>query len=345
MLLFSYEARNRTGDRFEGSVEAASRREAAQKIRQRGLWVAALRLQGEKGKETGLLARVRERPHWLRLSARSLDGRRACVLFLRQLSLLTAAGLPLHEALGVLAGPGEVAPSTAPGKGIQSGNHSAYAEMAGCLRAQVLRGEPLSAALAERPDVFPASVCQLVRMGEESGSLDSILPELADHMELAMRTRAKLRAAMAYPLLLFVTALVAGVLMTLFILPAFAALLASLSAELPWPTRMLLACSGFLQSHGLILLLGTGAILLGSSWFFSRPGRAASSIPSCCACPSLASCSRMANGRRFFLCWASCCSMACHWIARWLWAQRCRAIASCATGCGRHSCACRAAPR
>lgn len=272
MLLFSYEARNRTGDRFEGSVEAASRREAAQKIRQRGLWVAALRLQGEEGKETGLLARVRERPHWLRLSARSLDGRRACVLFLRQLSLLTAAGLPLHEALGVLAGPGEVAPSTAPGKGIQSGNHSAYAEMVGCLRAQVLRGEPLSAALAERPDVFPASVCQLVRMGEESGSLDSILPELADHMELAMRTRAKLRAAMAYPLLLFVTALVAGVLMTLFILPAFAALLASLSAELPWPTRMLLACSGFLQSHGLILLLGTGAILFGSSWFFSRPG-------------------------------------------------------------------------
>lgn len=53
MLLFSYEARNRTGDRFEGSVEAASRREAAQKIRQRGLWVAALRLQGERERRRG----------------------------------------------------------------------------------------------------------------------------------------------------------------------------------------------------------------------------------------------------------------------------------------------------
>lgn len=261
MAHFSYEARSRTGEHFAGAVEAASRREAAREIRQRGLWVASLtRLEQAERKESlsglrRLLASACARPVF---SRRLPSGRRACVLFLRQLALLTSAGLPLHEALGAMqAG---------------DGRRDGYEEMVGALRGQVLAGTSLSAALSAYPAVFPHSVCQLIALGEAGGALASILPELADHMELAMKTRAKLRAAMAYPVLLFFVTLLAGTLMTVFLLPAFAALLTSLAAELPWPTRVLLALSAFLQQHGAATaaLFAVSCVFFG--WLFSRPG-------------------------------------------------------------------------
>lgn len=258
MAHFSYEARSRTGEHFAGTVEAASRREAAGKIRQRGLWVAAL----TRLEQAEMPERLRQADEMQdarsAFSRRASLGRRACVIFLRQLSLLTAAGLPLHEALGAMQ--------------TDVSHRDGYEEMVGALRERVLAGRALSTALAAYPSVFPRGVCQLVALGEASGSLASILPELADHMELAMKTRAKLRAAMAYPVLLLAVTLIAGAFMTVFLLPAFAALLTSLAAELPWPTRVLLGLSAFLQQHG-AAIAGLGAVSCAFfGWIVSRPG-------------------------------------------------------------------------
>lgn len=298
MAHFSYDARSRTGERFAGIVEAASRREAAHKLRQRGLWVAALTLRapgeqpdgqvrtyrgyraerlaednatqrqaerGNTGRGTRLGRFMLRRPLF-----HPVSGRRACVLFLRQLSLLQAAGLPLHEALGALQAEG-------PSRASQAGRRECarpgpYEEMVGTLRATVLSGQPLSEALLAYPTVFPRSVCQLIALGEVSGSLSSILPELADHMELAMKTRAKLRAAMAYPVLLLIVTLAAGAFLTVFLLPAFAALLTSLSADLPWPTRILLGLSSFLQQYGVVLALLFAGLTALAGCLFRRPG-------------------------------------------------------------------------
>lgn len=244
MGVFQYEARNRAGEFFAGTVEARDEREAAGLIRRRGLWVAALHLQCEEAAGTPAVSRWRQQ---LAGAVAKTPPAKLRVLFLRQMAAMMQAGMPVHQALQALA---------------KSDADRAYQSLLQQLLAGILAGRPLHERMAMHPAVFPVSLCGLVRAGEESGSLCQIFAQLADFEEHRYEAREALKSALLYPVILLVVSLVALVLMAVFVLPAFAVMLQDLQAELPWTTRFLLALMDFVSGHLAALLTGAALLVL-----------------------------------------------------------------------------------
>ena len=245
MGVFQYEARNRAGEFFAGTVEAHDEREAAGLIRRRGLWVAALHLQCEEAAGAPAVSRWRQQ---LAGAVAKTPPAKLRVLFLRQMAAMMQAGMPVHQALQALA------------KSDADRAYQSLLQHTLCQRFPCPAGRPLHERMALHPAVFPASLCGLVRAGEESGSLTQIFAQLADFEEHRYEAREALKSALLYPVILLVVSLVALVLMAVFVLPAFAVMLQDLQAELPWTTRFLLALMDFVSGHLAALL--TGAALL-----------------------------------------------------------------------------------
>ena len=243
MGVFLYEARNRAGELFAGTIEAKDKREAAGLIRRRGLWIASLSPQEEK-KAGG--------PAWqmqfTRLNA--MPAAKLRVLFLRQMAAMMQAGMPVHQALEILS---------------RSDGNPPYQSFLQDLLKGIMAGHPLHEMLAQHPRLFSASLCGLVRAGEASGSLTQIFAQLADFEEHHYEAREALKSALLYPVILLVVAVVSLVLMTVFVLPAFAAMLQDLRAELPWTTKLLLTFMAFVESH--IALLVAGIVLAVAALF------------------------------------------------------------------------------
>ena len=212
MKRFSYHARAEGGMSLRGTITAESA-------------PAAVRVLAAEGK---VVLRIREQngfhlPNVPRVHAGISAEER--IAFLHELAALLEAGLPVHEALTHLrAGVSE---------------RSSYGRLIAALHAEVSRGMPLSQTMEVRPAAFPESLVGMVRAGEESGRLDTILQEAAAALTEAHVLRESLRSALAYPLFLLAATALSVLVMTVFVLPVFAALLRDLGTELPLPTRML----------------------------------------------------------------------------------------------------------
>ena len=240
MPVFSYEARNRSGEFFAGKIRAESRKDAARQIRAKALWVSRLSEEEEKTpvSNLGRLASALEKtPSDLEI-----------VLFCRQLSVLLSAGMPVHEALKALQQPND--------------RNTSFQRMIDRLLHAVMQGKALHEAMQALPETFPPRIVSLVRAGEESGSLDVMFGRLADFLEKSYEAEEKLKSVLIYPAVLGLTTLGAFLFMTIFILPTFAVLLENLQAEMPWPTRFLLMLSAVFQEYGEILLLGMAAAVI-----------------------------------------------------------------------------------
>lgn len=259
MGVFLYEARNRAGELFAGTIEAKDKREAAGLIRRRGLWIASLSQQEEK-KAGG--------PAW-RMQFTKLNAMPAAkmrVLFLRQMAAMMQAGMPVHQALEILS---------------RSDGNPPYQSFLQDLLKGIMAGHPLHEMLAQHPQLFSASLCGLVRAGEASGSLTQIFAQLADFEEHRYEAREALKSALLYPVILLVVAVVSLVLMTVFVLPAFAAMLQDLRAELPWTTKLLLTLMAFVESHLALLVAG---IVLGVAALFALLRHEKAGPPSTASC-------------------------------------------------------------
>ena len=117
------------------------------------------------------------------------------------------------------------------------------------------RGNQLSAALSKHPEIFSPIYCRLLGVGEQTGSLEAILRQIADYMETEVTRSKSIKNALRYPITAFIVAIVVvGALIT-FVLPAFSNLYSSLGAELPTLTKMLISVTGNIRSYGIYILL------------------------------------------------------------------------------------------
>lgn len=232
MKKFSYRACTSEGVALRGTLAAESASEAVRALAAEGKTVLRLREQ-----------RDFHLPDFLRMRRGITAEER--IAFLHELAALLGAGLPVHEALARLAD-GEQA--------------TVYTRMTAALYQDVLRGMPLSQAMSTQGNSFPESLIGMVRAGEESGMLETILHDAADVLTEAHVLRESLRSALAYPLFLLAATVFSLLLMTVFILPIFAALLRDFGTEAPLPTRMMLALSDALAAHPYAL---TAAAIVG----------------------------------------------------------------------------------
>jgi type II secretory pathway component PulF len=123
------------------------------------------------------------------------------------------------------------------------------------IRSRVERGDTLSVALAEHPNLFSPLYIGLIRAGERSGDVDASFARLATQLERDEQLRGRILSASIYPMLLATAGTVAVSVLLFFVLPKFVTLLEGSGAKLPASTSALLALSGFLHRVWPILLL------------------------------------------------------------------------------------------
>ncbi|REE17108.1 type IV pilus assembly protein PilC [Paraburkholderia sp. BL27I4N3] len=151
-------------------------------------------------------------------------------LFTRQLASLLRAGLPLAPALDLLAQ-------------AQTSRRHGMPRIVGALARNIIGGLRFSAALQRHPAQFNALYCQLVEVGEAAGALAAVLARIADDRERAAAQRAKVRAALTYPVAILVLAMAITAALLVWVVPTFNQIFDGFGARLPAPTQFVLALS------------------------------------------------------------------------------------------------------
>ncbi len=218
MATFAFSGRTRTGENVSGerigdtmdAVVAALRREQIQ----------ITRIQPAQAK-TGATAQARK------LKARGVPAKNLAV-FTRQFSVMIDAGLPLVQCLDILGNQEE---------------HKYFSQVILQTRTDVEGGMSLAEAMKRHPKCFDSLFCNMIAAGEAGGILDTILKRLATYIEKAVKLKSQVQSAMIYPIaVIVIAAVVIGVILWK-VIPTFAALFAGLGAELPLPTRVVIALS------------------------------------------------------------------------------------------------------
>ncbi|MFD1122238.1 type II secretion system F family protein [Methylophilus flavus] len=171
------------------------------------------------------------------------------MLFSRQMFTLLKAGIPIMRAL----------------TGIQSsvGNQK-LARVVGQLRASLDAGRELSMAMTEHPKVFDNFYISMIRVGETTGNLDNIFARLAEHIEFERFMRGQIKSALRYPMFVMTAMAIAIVVINIMVIPQFEKVFASMHADLPFITKILIAFSSFMRNYWFVLI----AMLVGAGWTF-----------------------------------------------------------------------------
>lgn len=184
---------------------------------------------------------------------------RDLVLFTRQFSVMTSAGLPLTRTLETLA--------------LQAEN-AALRQVARDTLRDVEAGNTLAGALGRHPRVFSKLYVNMVHAGESGSRLDGILDRLATFLEKSEEIRRKVKGAMLYPAVVLAVAMSVVATLLLFVIPTFETVFASFDATLPLPTRVVIGLSGIVQNWWWALLaVAGGATLILRRWIATDAGR------------------------------------------------------------------------
>jgi len=230
---YAWKGRNRAGSVQEGALVAESKEIALAQLRRQNIVVTGIR---ERGKEISLTKAGRKVPPKL------------LAVFTRQFSVMIDAGLPLVQCLEILA--------------LQQ-EHKNFQKILLQVRQDVEAGSTLADAMRRHPKAFDNLYVNMIAAGEAGGILDTILQRLSVYIEKAVKLRSQVRSAMIYPVaVIFIAAIVVAVIL-LKVIPTFAALFTSLGAELPLPTRVVIAASNFLARYFIFVVIAIGVIAYG----------------------------------------------------------------------------------
>lgn len=222
---FEYKVRDQTGKMKTGKLEAETPAQVATKLK--GMGFSPLSITESKagmGKELSI-------PGFKKKKVKLKD----LAVFARQFATMVNSGLSLLRALTILT---------------EQTENKELARVLTEVRNDIEAGNSLSASMGQHPDAFPPLMVNMCRAGEVGGFLDSVMLQIAENYEAEVRLRGKVKAAMTYPVVVFVLAILMCIVMLIFIVPTFAGLFDSLGGTLPAPTRVLVAMSAGLKTGG-----------------------------------------------------------------------------------------------
>jgi len=259
MPQYRYRAKNEAGKMIGGSIKAQSEAEAVGDLRRQGMVVIHLTAEKEtpEGRSSFLSFSLSRKGSGRADRARIKTSE--MVVFTRQLSTMISAGIPLIEALDIL--------------GEQTTNAGFRAVLDEVTRS-VRSGRDLSQAFSAHPKIFPRIYINMIKAGEASGQLDTVLSRLADYQESAEALKGEIKSAMTYPVVSLV--LVSGIagFLLIGIIPKFEEMFSTMDVKLPFITKALLATSLFLKSNVLALVAGVGAtVAVGIAFVRTDAGR------------------------------------------------------------------------
>ncbi|MDX6379999.1 MAG: type pilus assembly protein PilC [Rubrobacteraceae bacterium] len=248
MAVFTYKARSPQGEIFEDQIEGDDTMSVAMALRQQGLLVIDIKMQGIGQKD------ILEPFKKVKLAD--------LVVFTRQFATMINAGLPIVRTLYVLS---------------EQTENKKLKETLGDVRKDVEAGLALSEALEKHPKVFNKLYTEMVRAGEIGGILDDVLLRVAYQLEKDQDLRRQVKSAMSYPTVVLILAILAASFMLIFIVPIFARMFEDLGGTLPLPTRIAMGLSDILTSiFGIFIYAGAGlGMFLFLRWRKTENGRKA----------------------------------------------------------------------
>ena len=233
---FEYQVRDRAGKMVTGSIEAETQAAVATRLKQMGYAPISINEVNNKGMRGDISIPGLSRKKKIKL--------KDLAIMSRQFATMINSGLSLLRALNILS---------------EQSSSPELGRVLGEVRNDVETGVSLSVAMAKHPKAFPPLMINMCRAGEVGGFLDSVLLQIAENYEAEVKLRSKVKAAMTYPVVVFVMAILMVIGMLLFVVPVFAKMFKDLGGKLPAPTQFLVILSGamkFLVPIGLVVLIG-----------------------------------------------------------------------------------------
>jgi type IV pilus assembly protein PilC len=190
----------------------------------------------------------------MKLSAQSQLFSRVTVqdklLFTKHLSVMIHSGIPIIEALGILID------QTKTGSSFNTVLQSVY--------SRIKNGKSLAYSLEEYPKVFDVFFTNIIKVGEESGTLEESLQFLSDQLQKDYALRKKVQSALLYPSIVFLMVIILGGFISLFILPQLIGFFEAFDTELPLATKVLLAIANFFKNYGILFF--SSFIIFSLAW-------------------------------------------------------------------------------
>jgi type II secretion system protein F len=241
MPYFTYKAKDKKGQLINGTLEAETRASAASRLQVMGYF--PIDVGGDrKGEKVGLIDSLKQaRKSGGRIRSRDLTG------FYRQMSDLVGAGVPLVKSLGVVK-------SQCP--------NAALRALLSKVDQDVQGGDTFARALQRHPKVFDRLTTALIHAGEIGGLLEETLKRLADFAEGEEEVKGKIKAALAYPVIMTIAGSLAVAVLIGYVIPKIVTIFDDLNQQLPLVTELLIQWSGFLHDYWWMLILGTVALIL-----------------------------------------------------------------------------------
>ena len=226
MATWGYVAIDKSGKETKGSRDAENKEQITRELKNQGLIVLDITEQNALTKDISIDFGGKPTP-------------RDLAVFCRQFASITRAGVTIIQTLNMLA---EQTENVKMQKALQA------------VRADVEKGESFADSLSRHPAVFPELLVQMARAGEASGSLETAMERMAIQFEKSAKTKALVKKAMIYPIVVMIVAIAVVIVMLVFVIPRYMDMFEELDTELPGITLAVVALSNFMQNYWFIIV-------------------------------------------------------------------------------------------
>ncbi len=238
MTMFHYRGRTGRGDLVTGELEAESADAVANQLFNTG--VTPIDVTVARKAEVSALEELSQR---LTSSRPKLED---VLHFTRQMYALTRSGVPLIRGLTGI---------------VESTRHAGFRQAIHDVVNALESGRDLAGSLARHPEIFSPLYINIIRVGESSGKLEEAFERLYNYLQLERETRHRVKSAVRYPIFVILAIAAAITVITIWVIPVFANIFAHYHAQLPLPTRIILAVSKFAVAYWPAVLVAIAAAI------------------------------------------------------------------------------------
>lgn len=242
MAIYSYKAKSLSGEEKSGTIEAKDQYQLAGILRGQGLVLVKAEIKEKKI------------PKKFEINISFGVPLSEKMFFTRNLQVMVSAGLSIPRSIDIIS--------------LQAKNKT-FKDALLDIRERITKGQKFSDAVAAYPKIFPDIFQSMVKVGEETGTIEEILKTLSVQMERSYDLHSKIKGAMTYPMVITVVMILIGILMLATVVPQISKVFGDMGVELPLATKMIIALGDFVTKKWYVALI-TAAVAAVSLVSFLR---------------------------------------------------------------------------
>ena len=248
MPTYRYDAINESGHTVSGALEADSVQTANAILSERGLIPSKVVLKKDDSRDN----------MWIKIKAMTGTVKtNDLILFTKQFRSMLNAGIPILRIMQVLEAQTE---------------SKVLREAISAIIEDIKQGSTISESFEKYPRIFSNLYCSMLRAGEISGSVPSVLDRLIYIIEHEARIKSDIKAAMQYPLIVVIALGIAFFVLLTFVIPQFVAIFSKTGIELPLPTKIAVSLHLYIKNYWFLILGVIAAAIVATTMYFRTPG-------------------------------------------------------------------------